>query len=260
HPPLVEWLLTRSWRYEGAAFLNLVSQASPLVAMIFVDRPWLRAFSAWCFVMEILALYAIMQLDDTCWIPLAAVFIDWDRLWGWLRRRPAAPGTPQRPSRAAAIYLIGFLIVDAIISFTPVIDQKLRLYPFSRFPMFSGVRAKQPYSEHQEYEVIGGRLEALADQPIPAFVQDDLDRDYFMRGIWTARGEALHERCIAARAELRRRYPALGVRGIRVYLTRFVAPAYPGPPHFERRDLRVLGELRDDAWTVDDSPRPRITE
>ena len=260
HPPIVDWLLASSWRYEAAAVLSLISQAMPLAAILFVRRPWIRALAGLCFVMEIVALRTLMRLGNPAWIPLAAVFIDWDRLWRAIRRRPAPAADEPAPPlpRAAAWYVAIFVVFDLVVSFAPGLDQRLRSFPFSRFPMFASVRAKRPYGEHQSYEVVAGRVEVIADHPVPADVQAEVDRNYVYRTLYTIlRSDALRARCEIARTELRARYPELEIRGVRVYSTAYLAPAYPAPASFERRDLGVLGELRDDVWVDHADALPR---
>jgi uncharacterized membrane protein YphA (DoxX/SURF4 family) len=252
-PPIVDWLLARSWRYEGSALLNLISQAMPVVAIVLVDRPWIRALAAVFFVIEVAALYAVMELGNPSWFPLAAVFIDWDRLWAWIRRTPPAalaPGTsPVRLPRAAAIFVAGFVVVDLVISFAPRVDEVLRTFPFSRFPMFAIMRAKQPYAEHQPYEMIAGRIELVTDRPIDAWIQAEIDRDYGFRTLHreTDLG-VLRARTAVTLDELRRRFPTLALRGVRVYATMYQVPAYPAAARLEPHDLGILGELVDGSW------------
>jgi hypothetical protein len=256
-PAIVDWLLARSWRYEGAATLNLISQAMPLAAIVFANRPRVRALAALCFVMEIAALRWVMELGDPSWLPLAAVFIDWDWLWRSIARAPAIARAPVRVPRAALVFVTGFAVFDLVIAFTPRLDQTLRTFPFSRFPMFAMVRAKQPYAEHQTYELIAGRIELVADRPIERWVQGEIDGDAVARSLhFEADRDALHARVTVLLDELRRRYPALAIRGVRVYITMYQAPAYPGPARLEPHDLGIFGELVDGVWTTHYRPLP----
>ncbi|HET9625462.1 MAG TPA: hypothetical protein VFP84_29040 [Kofleriaceae bacterium] len=250
-PAIVDWILERSWRYQGAACLNLISQAAPLAAILFARRPWIRALGGMFFVIEVAALAVVMQLSNPSWFPLAAVFVDWDRLWAFVRRAPlpeaAAPSAPL--SRPVLWFIAAFVTVDLLTSFVPRLDRRLRTFPFSQFPMFSNVRAKRPYADHQSYEVVAGRVELIADQPVPPDIQVAINRYYSYRSLPSeTNGEALHHRCVTALAELRERYPALGVHGVRVLATVFQVAPYPAPAQFDRIDLGVLGELREGAW------------
>ena len=250
-PLLVDWLLARPWRYEGAAVLNLIAQSMPLLAIVFADRPYVRALAALCFVTEVAALDVVMGFDNPSWFPLAAVFIDWDRLWGWITRaRPAEPSAPVRVPRAAMALVSAFVVLELAISFTPGLDQALRTFPFSRFPMFALVRAKRPYAEHQTYELIAGRVELVTDRPIERWIQAEIDGNYVYRTLHRETDrDALRARTAVVLDELRHRYPALAIRGVRVYVTMYQAPAYPAPAHLEAHDLGILGELVDDVWT-----------
>jgi hypothetical protein len=258
HSPMVDWLLASAWHYKTTALLNMISQATPLLAIVFVRRPWIRALAGVCFLLEVAGLYVVMQLGNPSWFPLAAVFFDWDRIWHAVRRRRDEPAPPTVPlPRAAQWYVAAFVAFDLVISFAPGLDQRLRTFPFSRFPMFSGVRAKQPYGEHQTYEVVGGRVEPIADAPVPAAVQAEIDRDYILRSMPNELHEgALHTRCEIALASLRQRYPQLAIRGVRVLATAFQAPAYPAPAVLERHDLGVLGELIGTTWVSHDRVLP----
>jgi len=249
-PAIVDWLLARSWRYQGAALLNLISQAMPLVAIVFVNRPRLRALAALCFVLEVAALDVVMDFANPSWFPLAAVFIDWDRLWGWITRTPPALGVPARVPRAASVFAAVFVVLDLVISLTPGLDQALRTFPFSRFPMFATMRVRRPYAEHRAYELVAGRIELVTDRSIAPQIQADIDRDYAFRTLHRETDmAALRARTVVVRDELIRRYPALGIRGVRIYVTVFEVPAYPAPARLVAHDVGVLGELVDGAWT-----------
>ena len=250
-PAIVDWLLASSWRYEGAAALNLISQAMPLVAIVFPNRPLVRGLAALLFVTEVAALYVVMELGNPSWFPLAAVFIDWDRLWGWITRAPAAtPTTPVRVPRAARVFVAVFVVFDVVISLAPRLDQVLRTYPFSRFPMFAIIRAKQPYAEHQTYEMLGGRIELVAERPIEHWMQAEIDRDYVYRTLHRETDrDRLHTRAIVLVEDLQRRFPAVGIHGVRIYVTMYQVAVYPVPARLAAHDLGILGELVDGTWT-----------
>ncbi len=85
-PPLVNWLIDDPWRYRTAAVLNLISQATPILACLFVRRPILRALCGGFFVIETIALGYVVDLWNLHWLPLYAVFVDWDALIAWISR------------------------------------------------------------------------------------------------------------------------------------------------------------------------------
>ncbi len=254
-PAIVDWLLAKSWRYEAAAGLNLISQIMPLFAIVFVRRPLVRGLAAVLFVVEVLALWYVMSLANPSWFPLAAVFVDWDALV----RRPTPRTLPPRRALAAQLFVVAFVVFDLTISFAPRLDGVLRTFPFSRFPMFAIIRAKEPYDTHQPYELIGGRIELVSDVPIATWQQAEIDRDYVYRTLHRERDRAqLHARMVVLLAELRQRYPALGIRGVRVYITTYQAPAYPAPARLVAHDVAIFGELIGETWIshYGDAPAP----
>jgi len=116
--------------------------------------------------------------------------------------------------------------------------------------MFAAMRAKRPYAEHQAYQLIAGRIELVTDHPIAPELQAAVDRDYAFRTLHRETDRAaLRARTTAMLTELGRRYPALALRGVRVYVTMFELPAYPAPARLIPHDLGILGELVDGTWT-----------
>jgi hypothetical protein len=246
-PPLVDWIIDDAWRYRAAAVLNLISQALPLAACFLVRRPVLRAVCGLFFVIETIALGEVVALWNLHWLPLVAVFIDWDALIARLWRRPATvPVAPPgwQPRRAARWFVIAFVAYDALTAFVPALDQWLNTYPFSSFPMFATIRAREPFSDHLPYSVAADHFEVLSDQPIDAAMQRWFDHAH--RGMETVRDPAqLRARLTALVDQARERYPDTGIHGVRLYLTIFEAPAYPAPAHFEPYPIAIVGELRD---------------
>jgi hypothetical protein len=245
-PRLVDWLIDDVWRYRTAAMLNLISQTAPLGACFLMKRPVLRAMCGLFFVVETVALSQVVALWNPYWLPLAAVFVDWDALIAYVVRRP--PPTPPEtlthwtPPRAARVFVVAFIAYDALTAFVPSLDQWLNTYPFSAFPMFATVRARAPYDEHLPYAVEGDHFEVLADQPIPLYVQEWFDHQN--RGTWRVRDpNDLRRRLEAITKQAQRRYPELAIHGLRLYLTIFEAPAYPAPARFDLHPVAIVGEL-----------------
>jgi hypothetical protein len=256
--PAADWLIDEVWRYRVAAGLNLIAQVIPLVATALVNRPWLRALAGGMFVIEVAALGLVMNLWNVHWLPLVAVFVDWDRLRSlWIRRRDAAvPFATSAPSALAgplrsrwiSAFVAGFLLYDLVVSFG--LDQRLRTYPFSAYPMFAYVRAKRPYDQHQSYEMPGSSIEILSDRPVDPLAQAWIDRHHTYRLLHKVRSRwQLRSGLEAATAALQQRYPELGIRGVRLYLATFQAPAYPAVARLLCHRLAILGELRDGNMT-----------
>lgn len=240
-----EWLLQESWRYRAAALGNLLVQLGPLSSVFLVRRPLLRALAGAVFVIEVLALGVVMDLWNVHWLPLAAVFVDWDRL---LRRSVAADeaaGAPVAPVRAAgkSAFIAVFLLYDAVV--LAGLDQRLRTYPFSAYPMFGYVRAKKPYHLHQTYEMPGTSIELISDPVASAHVQERIDAHHTFRLSYRVRdAQALEHQLTAMQSMFREAFPELSISGVRLYLASFQAPAYPAPAALARHRLAILGELR----------------
>lgn len=247
-PAIADWIIDDVWRFRTAAALNLISQTAPIFACIFVRRPWIRAIAGGFFVLEIVALDLVVALWNPHWLPLAAVFVDWDRLIAAIARRPvAAPPPPVQepwtPPPAARRFVIAFVVYDLVTALVPTLDQRLNTYPFSAFPMFASIRARAPYDRHQAYAVPGDHFEAIADRPLDDHAQrwvDHMNRRLFQVGDLTA----YRNRLGAILADTRRRFgDAFGIRGLRHYLAIFEAPAYPAAARFETHPIAIMGEL-----------------
>lgn len=236
-PALVDWLIDDVWRYRTAAVLNMLSQATPILAVIFVRRPWVRLLGAAAFVVETLALGFVVSLWNLHWLPLVVVFVDWDWVLG---RR--APDEPRRLRRGPRIYIVAFFVYELVTSFIPTVDQRLNTYPFSSFPMFATIRANPPYDEHRAYALAGDRYVVTADRPLTPDEQRWLDHDH--RWLFNAATrDELKARLTALLAAARARWPELHVRAIRHYLAIYDAPAYPAPARFDVHPIAITGEL-----------------
>ena len=241
-PALVTWLIDDVWHYRTAAVLNLISQATPLAAVFLVRRPVLRALCGMFFVVETIALGAVVSLWNLHWLPLVAVFVDWDAL---LRRpRPAAAPAPPswQPPRGARWFVIAFVVYDALTAFVPALDQWLNTYPFSGFPMFATIRVRAPYDQHLPWSVASDHVEVLAEKPIDEGMQRWFD--HAVRGLEIERDPArvrAHLEDLVAQG--RARYADRGIHGVRLWLTIFETPAYPAPAHFEPHPIAIVGAV-----------------
>jgi len=237
---LANWLIDDVWRFRIAALLNLVSQSIPILACVFVHRPRLRALCGVVFVIETIALGLVVGLWNWQWLPLAVVFVDWDRHV----RFPIESWVP--PRFAIRAFIAGFVALDVATSVVPGLDHRLGLYPFSSFPMFASIRASKPYSEHLPYAVAGDDYEVTADHPLDADQQRWFD--YQHRRLYTVRDpDEVHDRLRALLDTAKSRYPELGIHEIRDYLTIFEAPAYPAPARLVAHPIATVAEIRDDG-------------
>jgi hypothetical protein len=241
-PWLVDWLVDDPWRYRTAAMLNLVVQVLPVVACALVHRPKLRALVGLAFVIETVALGLVVDLWNLQWLPLYAVFVDWDALF----RAPRRAEPELAPKRLTRWWIAIFVSYDLVTAFVPGVDQRLGTYPFSSFPMFANVLAKPPYGGHSDYTISCDRFDVTSDVPI-----DDATQRWFdhaNRGIYAIRDPSeLRARLAAVLGQAKRRYPSFGIHRVRLELALYVAPAYPAPAHFEMRPTAIVGELGDDG-------------
>jgi len=253
-PALVDWLLQDVWRYRTAALLNMITQLTPLFAVLFVRRPFVRLVCGLAFVAEVLGLGLVVDLWNLHWLPLAAVFVDWDRLIEWMAKQLGKPlRVPPtlvdwRPPRGPRIWIVVFVVYDVLTGFIPTLDQRLNTYPFSSFPMFANLRVREPYDEHLPYSVAGDQFDITSAQPVSPNAQTFIDHHY--RGTHGIRDAArLQTKLETIRSECNTKwFPGLGITGVRHHVVIFEAPAYPGPARFDRHPLAVSGELQGDRF------------
>jgi hypothetical protein len=246
-PPVVDWILAESWRYRGAAVLNILAQAAPLLAVIFVRRPVVRIAAGMMFVVETLMLGVVVDLWNLHWLPLVAVFIDWE--WLLARFRPSSKPVDLagfRPPRITRAFILAFVLYDLVTAFIPTLDQRLNTFPFSSFPMFATIRAREPYSEHLPYSLVAGTYELISDHPADARAQRWLDHQH--RTVHTVRKpDELHRRLATVLERMRYYYDGYGIHGLRLWVTVHEAPAYPGPAELRKHPMAVLGEIAADG-------------
>jgi hypothetical protein len=248
-PAIVDWLLAESWRYRTAALLNMLTQATPLVAVFAINRPLVRAAAGVMFVVETLLLGVVVDLWNPAWLPLFAVFVDWDALIARVRRRPATvPPAPEswRAPRGVRAFIAVFVVYDVVTAFVPALDQRLNTYPFSGFPMFATIRVREPYDEHLPYSITAGSFEVTSEVPIEPRGQRWLDHQH--RTLYTVRdaGE-LNKRLAHVLERMQYYWPAWRVHGIKLWLTVYEAPAYPAPAELVPHRIAVIGEITPDG-------------
>lgn len=256
-PPVADWLVDGPLRWQTAALLNIIAQLAPLAACFLVRRPFLRAALGALFVTEVIGLDVVMGFENFHWLPLAAVFVDWDHL---LRRQPP-PARPVTVPRAARIFVAAFVICDVVIAFWrwPALDQRLNLYPLSSFPMFASIRAVPPYGEHHVYELTDARLEVESTPPPAPALQAWLAEQAKLRRVGNDRARgAVHDALVAVHAAARAAFPQYTIRAVRLYLVAIEARPHPEPARLVRRDVAITGELAGDgSFTCELAPLVR---
>ena len=246
HPALVDWLLADVWRFRTAAAFSMLSQSLPILACVFVRRPLIRVICGSAFVLETLGLGVVMQYWNLEWLPIVAVFIDWDALVAFVTRRPAVlPEVPAdwRPRRKSQIFVIAFILYEGAMAFVPMIDQRLNTYPFTGFPLFAALRVRAPYDEHLPFALPAGHFEVVSDPPVDASLLDAQFRDVYA----TKSRDALHGRLAGILAEVQRRSPAAKVSALRIWVVILESPAYPAYAQLLPHSLGVLAEVRADG-------------
>lgn len=239
--PVANWLLAAPWRYELCALLNLITQTSQIAAVFLMRRPRLRAVLGAAYCAEVLGLGVVMNLWNPHWLPLAAAFIDWDALAAW-RRAPAAasPAPVRAPGRIA--FATAYVVFFALQAFW--LNQRLRAFPFSSFPLYDDVRARPPFGRHQTYELVSGHIEPLAARPPPPELTRWIAAQGTFRRMWRDRTpEQLARDLQVILDDTRAAFPGAGITGVRLWLSVFQAAPYPEPARLDRVDIAILGEL-----------------
>ncbi|CAN5872600.1 hypothetical protein BH11MYX2_BH11MYX2_22840 [soil metagenome] len=247
-PPLANWLIDSAWRYRTAATLNMISQLTPISAPFLFRYPRLRALLAILFILEVLGLGYVMLLWNLHWLPLAAAFVDWDALAAWVRRKrgqltdePLVSSSPRR-ARAHLAFVTTFLLFYSLQAVW--LNQRLRAFPFSSFPLFATLRAKQPLDEHQTYELLGGHIEVLGNRPLLPEEDVFLHTRVTYRWMFRARDhKTVAQDLHVILDDVRRIWPSLDIKGVRLWLSVYQAPAYPAAARLDRHDLGILGEM-----------------
>jgi hypothetical protein len=237
--PVADWLLGSPWRYELCALANLVNQVGQVAAVFLMRRPWLRALIGAAYCAEIIGLGVVMNLWNPHWLPLAAVFIDWDAVARWRTRAPA-PVAPVRATGRVA-FATAYIAFFALQAFG--FNQRMHAFPFSSFPLFDDVRARPPFERHQTYQLIAGRIEPLADKPLPDLARW-LGSQSTYRRMWRDRSpDQLARDLRVILDDTHAVWPDAGVTGVRLWLSVYEAPPYPAPARLDRVDIAIIGEL-----------------
>lgn len=106
------------------------------------------------FVLEPLGLAFVMGLWNFRWLPLYAVFVDWDWLAERLKLTPARETVELRSPRfrkAFPVFAVLFLTYYCLVAFAllPKSDVELKTYPFTAFTVYYDIAAKPPFNRHQ---------------------------------------------------------------------------------------------------------------
>ncbi len=149
-PSYLEAVLNRQWAYQGLAAANLALQLAMAGALIFVHRPWLRLLIGAGFAAEVIAIDLVMGLPNYHWLPLAALFVDWEYFGGKWGRSGAGRRRAFSVPPATSIGLGLFLLLYLALIFDPHgrLERRLRPYPLGSYPMFSSINCERPFDRH----------------------------------------------------------------------------------------------------------------
>lgn len=237
-PGFVYWVASHPLAYQTMAVCHMIGQLMPIVAMFMVKRPLLRMFFGAFFLLETLGLGWVMSLWNMRWLPLFAVFVDWDWLASRLRRAPApAPAIEAQSPRfraAFSVFGIVFLGYYCLVAFNllPRTARELKTYPFTAFTIYSTVAANPPFDRHLPYYYSGVTFEFESDSLSPqrrAELAQYLRMNYYT---YASLDSFADRRAALARvrAVLQEREPNASFRNIRIIDTLFEYPPYPAAP------------------------------
>lgn len=153
-PPTVfaAWIMDGEWRFHLAALLSMICQSLGVVACFFSTKPVLRLFGGALFAAEAAGLAFVMGFPCLHWLPLLVVFVDWD----YFLRGTQVDVWPSLKNRfAVSLYTVGFL---GLFTYAAFYKQTAQFYPFRVSSPFGFILAKEPLSEHQNYEYLNGRF------------------------------------------------------------------------------------------------------
>lgn len=237
-PPLPLAIANSEFLYKLFALGNCLSQAGAIAACFLVRRPILRALVRLAFVFEIFGLAFVMELRNFHWLPLYAVFIDWEYFLQRAFPKLAALRLKIASSTITTVNRrIGLSLVTVFIATTVLINghpKRLRLdlnsFPFSRYELYGDIRAKSPLSQHQTYEMLSTRIELKTEGPDeePSEVLKKLNRTYRhwqnINQLEKIR-EGLKQIRLTAKEKMRNTTP----KAVYLYRAILQAPAYPEP-------------------------------
>jgi len=152
-PWYISIILGNEYYYKGLAFLNLLFQFTPILAVFFLNRPKIKLLLGVFFLLEIFGLYFVVKINAMQWIPLFVIFIDWDYFFN--SKFITLDLYNKLKVRAILTYLFSYLLFSIWICFDfkdIYKAYKLNCFPVSPFPMYSENVAKKPYNKHLSFE------------------------------------------------------------------------------------------------------------
>lgn len=154
--------------WKLSALGHMVTQFLPILALLSLNRPWLRLAEGTVFAAGIVLLKFIMGMWNRSWAILTAFFVDWE--FFIKKAGLALPHSGQRmvryrrPTNVVIWFSILFMASNLVVILTRFDDTgKNRFYPLSSMGFYSSVLAQKPFGEHKHFPFIYG--EAIFNLP-----------------------------------------------------------------------------------------------
>jgi hypothetical protein len=192
-PGWLDWVLHRPWAYQLMGLGNLLTQATPVLACLLVRRPRWRAVAGLALVLETFMIGQVMHLDNPLWFLLYAFFVDWDRLFAWVKNKLMTSKTKNEEAaavlsrggwafRLACLWILAFAGFYLVVAFAGKAQRRFT-YPFTSWPLYCGVMADRPYGEHKPWTILGSTWTVAAEPPVPQAALDDVWRGHWTSGL-----------------------------------------------------------------------------
>lgn len=229
-PSFVTTIVSHEWLYKGLALGNLLSQGVPIAAVVFADKPWIRVLGGAAFLSEAIGLDLVMGLPNPHWIPLAALFVDWDRVHARLRGLPRArplAGQPSWVRVAASCFIVGYSGYALATAFGQL-DRTHKNYPFSSFPLYRDILAFEPYENHQPYPVCNPEFRAIGADG--RSTESKSLQSTHSTAYWATDPAVLESYLASALVLTDTATVEGGLKALELRRTIYEIPAYPAPP------------------------------
>ncbi len=157
-PAYVAWVQQNPVLVRACALGHVLMQAIPILVLFSPGKPWARLFEGAVFAFGVVLLWAFMGYlwPWYWWLPIAAVFVDWDYFLGRVRFGPRARALSPRTWYGLLIaYPVAYLAATA----SQVLPDRLDLYPFfDDLTFYAQPHDTWPYDGRSPYYMRRGGL------------------------------------------------------------------------------------------------------
>lgn len=159
----VDLIASSPFIWKLSAFGHLATQFLPILALLSLNKPWLRLAEGAVFAAGIVLLKFIMGMWNRSWAILTVFFVDWEF---FLKKAGLAfPHAGQRVARSQrqTNVVIGFAMVFMAVNMLVILTRfddtgKNRFYPLSSMGFYSSVLAQKPFGEHKHFPFLYGEM------------------------------------------------------------------------------------------------------